>query len=500
MDMDIERGLTDQERQVFSVLRGALSEAKASTVVRVAGGWVRDKLLGLENDDIDLALDDCSGVAFAELVNTYLKSNGHETHTIGVVKANPDQSKHLETARVKVQGLWLDMVNLRSETYQDDSRIPLMKFGTAKEDAFRRDFTLNALFYNLNTSLVEDLTERGLSDLYDGVIHTPLSPDITLQDDPLRALRAVRFAARFSFRLADELRDAASSDALHKALGAKVSRERIGVEVTGMLSGKMARPLLAISLLHQLGLLSIILPLPPGTFPAVSDTCPGPDMKVPPQPITVDWSVSTQAAELASALIRSREGCQEAGLPQPGHFMTFLCAMLLPVQGMRHQVKRSYPLAAGHIVREGLKLKAKDATDACCILEELPELIRLAETASDPSRLDLGLSLRRLKELWPVGFDLACITELLQVPQEQKAATVSKYEALAAAVDDLGLGEVWKLRPLLDGKAVQEMVGVPRGAMVGKVIEEEIRWQLQHPAGTAEECLEHIIAAWKSMQ
>ncbi|CAN0482862.1 unnamed protein product, partial [Phaeothamnion confervicola] len=76
-------------------------------------------------------------------------------------QANPDQSKHLETARMKVCGEWVDLVNLRTETYGADSRIPEAQgFGTAEEDAHRRDFTVNALFYNVNDRCLEDLTGR----------------------------------------------------------------------------------------------------------------------------------------------------------------------------------------------------------------------------------------------------------------------------------------------------------------------------------------------------
>jgi hypothetical protein len=71
-------------------------------------------------------------------VNEFLRSQGKETHKTAVIQSNPDQSKHLETARVKVNGIWIDFVNLRSETYAEDSRIPTMEFGTPEQDALRR--------------------------------------------------------------------------------------------------------------------------------------------------------------------------------------------------------------------------------------------------------------------------------------------------------------------------------------------------------------------------
>jgi tRNA nucleotidyltransferase/poly(A) polymerase len=174
----------------------------------------------------------------------------------------------------------IDLVNLRAETYADHSRIPEMvrltgfslcglwsltatgqRFGTPLEDARRRDLTINALFYNINTTEIEDLTGHGLADLANGRIRTPLPPEQTFLDDPLRLLRAVRFANRFDFRLDPELIQAARlpnvhvrstpdeacrgcviADRLHSqdALEHKVSRERYLKEIDGMLNGTVS--------------------------------------------------------------------------------------------------------------------------------------------------------------------------------------------------------------------------------------------------------------------
>ncbi|KAG2428657.1 hypothetical protein HXX76_011362 [Chlamydomonas incerta] len=205
--------LTDKEREIFDTLLAAARQAGSSTTLRCAGGWVRDKLLGRGSDDIDIALDDCLGKDFAELVNDFLKSQGREARHTAVIHSNPDQSKHLETARMKIGEVWLDLVNLRSETYAADSRIPTMTFGTPQQDALRRDFTINALFYNISAGgVVEDLTGRGLQDLRDGLIRTPLPPMETFLDDPLRVLRAVRFGTRFGFQLHPDILESAGSE------------------------------------------------------------------------------------------------------------------------------------------------------------------------------------------------------------------------------------------------------------------------------------------------
>jgi Poly A polymerase head domain len=117
---------------------------------------------------------------------------GQEKSGMGVIAANPDQSKHLETATLKLHGLSIDMVHLRNEKYTEESRIPMIEVGTPAEDAERRDFTINSLFYNVNSQKVEDFTGKGLEDLKNGIIRTPLDPRITFLDGELQILHQHR--------------------------------------------------------------------------------------------------------------------------------------------------------------------------------------------------------------------------------------------------------------------------------------------------------------------
>ena len=148
-------------------------------------------------------------------------------------------------------------MNLRGgEEYVGDSRVPTAEFGTAKEDAERRDFTVNALFYNLGTKRVEDLTGRGLDDLLEKrKIATPLDPMETMRDDPLRVLRAIRFAVRLDFELDEELRRAVMSEEVREDLMAKVSRERVGKELEGMEAHQKCRRELHPNLIQLLWIL-----------------------------------------------------------------------------------------------------------------------------------------------------------------------------------------------------------------------------------------------------
>lgn len=213
--------------------------------LRFAGGWVRDKLLGRGSHDIDIAVDNMTGLRFAEHIRDFAGTpRGAERYGADIVKkitkiaARPEQSKHLETATLTVWDHSIDVANLRKEVYDDVSRNPQMEFGTPKEDALRRDATINALFYNLQDQYVEDFTELGLDDMRRKLIRTPLDPVQTFKDDPLRILRCIRFASRFGYYIDEAAVQAMSIPEIREALRIKITRERVGVEMEKIFQGK----------------------------------------------------------------------------------------------------------------------------------------------------------------------------------------------------------------------------------------------------------------------
>ncbi|KAG8807805.1 CCA tRNA nucleotidyltransferase, mitochondrial [Serendipita sp. 401] len=207
----VEVRLTAREDQLCTLLDefcASLNSQKPEmdpVMCRIAGGWVRDKLLGMDSDDIDIAINRMTGEAFAQglLDSRKIESAG------ATIASNPEQSKHLATTKIKLLDYEVDLVNLRSESYTEDSRIPEIAFGTPQEDAERRDLTINAMFYNVHSRAIEDLTGKGIEDLKSGRIRTPLDPKTTFEDDPLRILRCVRFASRLGFDVAESISIAA---------------------------------------------------------------------------------------------------------------------------------------------------------------------------------------------------------------------------------------------------------------------------------------------------
>eukprot|EP00981_Chlorochromonas_danica_P007342 scaffold1690_cov177-Ochromonas_danica.AAC.19 len=265
----VKLSLLPEEEELFKLFLRFCEERKLSTTIRVAGGWVRDKLIGGHHKmDIDIALDDMTGKQFAMMLNQWIAERGMLSVRIGIIQQNPDKSKHLETVTARFGQHSVDFVNLRTESYQTDSRIPTISIGTPEEDAFRRDLTINALFYNLHSRSVEDWTGKGLYDLKHRLIRTPLAALVTLRDDPLRALRSIRFACRFGFAIASDLFQACQAEEVHQALLVKVSQERVYNELRLMLDGR--DPHRAIYLMHVMGLLENIFRCPP--FPLRGDS------------------------------------------------------------------------------------------------------------------------------------------------------------------------------------------------------------------------------------
>jgi len=176
---------------VFKAVRDVADEEGIETYV--IGGFVRDLLLGKPSKDIDIVVRG-SGIEMAEKVAAKL----------GNIKVAV--FKNFGTAMFKFRDEEVEFVGARKESYQRDSRKPIVEDGTIQDDQDRRDFTINALAISLNKATFGQLVDPfgGEEDLSSGIIRTPLDPDITFSDDPLRMLRAVRFATRFNFRIEDE--------------------------------------------------------------------------------------------------------------------------------------------------------------------------------------------------------------------------------------------------------------------------------------------------------
>lgn len=222
--------LTTKEKEIFNLLRSVLSEKTPETIIRAAGGWVRDKLLSKNSNDIDISPDNMSGKEFAFVVKEYMDERGIKCGKVTILDEKPDQAKTVETAMLKIFGYPIDFVQLRKEKYNQESRTPEVLPATAKEDALRRDLTINALFYNINSEKIEDFA-GGIKDLELKIARTPIDPIQTFLEDPLRILRVVRFCSKYNLTPETELIRAANNPEVKKSFDTKITQERIWSEL-----------------------------------------------------------------------------------------------------------------------------------------------------------------------------------------------------------------------------------------------------------------------------
>ena len=209
----------------------------------VVGGYVRDYYLRRPSTDIDVVVVG-SGIALAEALGRELRTKVSIFKTFG-------------TAMVRARGIEVEFVGARKESYTHDSRKPEVSPGTLEDDQRRRDFTINAMAWSLNAETFGELVDPfdGMSDLEDCIIRTPCDPDVTFSDDPLRMMRAVRFAAQLGFTIEEETFDAIARNAERIRI---VSRERIAVELNKIVASPV--PSIGFELLEMTGLLKLIFP------------------------------------------------------------------------------------------------------------------------------------------------------------------------------------------------------------------------------------------------
>lgn len=229
--------------KIFQVISEVADNMQLETYV--IGGFVRDIFLHRPSKDIDIVTVG-NGIALAQKVSEQLKTKP-QVHVF----------KNFGTAMLKYKDLEIEFVGARKESYQSDSRKPTVESGTIEDDQNRRDFTINALALGLNAHNFGILVDpfNGIKDLENKIIRTPLDPDITFSDDPLRIMRAIRFSTQLGFEIHDQT---LRSIAKNKDRIRIVSGERIIEEINKIILSD--KPSSGFKLMEETGLLEIIFP------------------------------------------------------------------------------------------------------------------------------------------------------------------------------------------------------------------------------------------------
>ena len=241
--LDREQLATILDRPVFHTIGQVADEMGVECYV--VGGYVRDLFLERPSKDIDVV---CVGSGI-ELAKAVAKRLGKGAHV--------SVFKNFGTAQVKSGHLELEFVGARRESYSHDSRKPIVEDGTLEDDQQRRDFTINAMAICLNTERFGELVDPfdGIWDLEDRIIATPLDPDITFSDDPLRMMRCIRFATQLNFEIEPETFEALERNRERIKI---ISGERIIEELQKIMASDS--PARGFELLFQCGLLELIFP------------------------------------------------------------------------------------------------------------------------------------------------------------------------------------------------------------------------------------------------
>ncbi len=233
-------------QEELRLLRTVAAAAKAiGAPAYLIGGFVRDKIIGRPTKDADIVCIG-DGIALAHEVAKLLKP-----------KPPVAFFKNFGTAQIKVDGFEVEFVGARKESYREDSRKPEVESGTLEDDQKRRDFIINALAISLNEADFGKLLDPfgGIADIEAKTIRTPLDPDMTFSDDPLRMLRAIRFATQLRFSILPETFESIKRNAERLRI---ISAERITDELTKIM--KTPKPSIGFDLLYRSGLLQIFFP------------------------------------------------------------------------------------------------------------------------------------------------------------------------------------------------------------------------------------------------
>lgn len=238
-----ELDILPEEQHILD--KAAETATATQTEAYAVGGFVRDKLLGRPTKDIDIVCVG-SGIEFAKAVAQRFTP-----------KPKVNYFKNFGTAMFKTGDMEVEFVGARKESYQRDSRKPIVEDGTLEDDQNRRDFTINALAISLNEGNRGEIVDpfKGLEDLEKGIIRTPLDPDITFSDDPLRMMRAIRFANQLNFSIELKTYEAIARNAERIRI---VSMERIIVELNKIVMCEV--PSVGFKLLFNTGLLHHFFP------------------------------------------------------------------------------------------------------------------------------------------------------------------------------------------------------------------------------------------------
>ena len=465
--------------------------------IRFAGGWVRDKLLGIHSIDIDVALSTMAGMQFGEALRAYYFQNGTrfkaEAQRLGVapvfngpfkISRNLEKSKNLETAVANIFGLDVDFVNLRRKAEHGSS--PEIKFGTPEEDAAFRDSTINALYFNLDGEKIEDFTGMGLHDMAAGILRTPIEPHDTFMDDPLRVLRVIRFASKLEYAIDDATRQSMKDERIHTAFNVKLNRQRVGAELEKIMNG--SNPPMAFQLIQEMGLYSSVFL---GSAWEARRTLTELLLRQQGAPWPPSWPRAYQclAVLLEDGTILGKELAQS----EPNREYLWILAAYAPIAGLR-----SNPAETVKCVVEAIKATTHVSKVLEKSLRNMDDIISTVELVAQEShkgnlaRSTVGVAIRPWGANWRLQVLYSLLAEVTYDSSSMRKR-LERYLRFMEFVAEQGLQDAALEKQILTAAEVKAFFELQKsGDFMKGTIDSILRWQFDNKDSSKEEALEWL--------
>ena len=473
--------LNEIEKECFEIILNILQKYNlTSTICRVAGGWVRDKLLGKESDDIDIALSNMKGGKLAQLINEELYPGKDK---VGIIQQNAEKGKHLETATIKICNKWIDFVNLRSE---EENVI-----GTPLTDAERRDLSINSLFYNINEKKIEDWTNKGLNDLKIGLIDTPIDAKITFKDDPIRILRMLRFAVKYKFSISDNINNCIEEniEEYKNNYINTITAERIEKELFKILNMKYSS--FAIAYLYEFNLLDTIL-------------------KAKEYDSTNKYSFDNLFLSIANIYILGEHLLEnrkifDTGINSENFSKIDFGLLLLTVYFRKMHVKFGKENTSINklIIRESFKASNDYIRENQIMNENIDDIMTLINK-NNYERLSIGKLLRKIHYKNIVKILLVSISYeyidkidakilIYDINEDILQPIIDKYKFFYDYIVKENMLHIDEMKPLFNGQDIIKILDIKPGKIIGKILEALIDEQIKEPNLTKEKATDFLM-------
>ena len=478
--------LTELEEKIFFFLH---SHNPKKSTFRVAGGWVRDKILGIKNDDIDITIDNISGQEYLKILEEGMSNKDKDI--LKIIKNSNQKSAHLQTATINLFGKDIDFVNLRKEVYSQNSRVPEISKGTPEDDAYRRDITINCLFYNINNNCIEDFTNQGLNDLKNGIINCPKDPKISFNEDPLRILRIIRFSTRFRFKISQNILDNLMITDEFKSI---ISIQRIEKEFSKMLENNYYYS--SIYLLYKYKYLQYFLDVE--EYKKNNDSINS-------------QSLVNNAMNiiLIKSFVDKKNLFNEEKKDKPKLKIANYACLFLPYKKFEIIENKKNINLSRIIGAKKFMLPKTDINDISHLIEgetELFNMIKNKKTDEILTRYNIGLYLMKYKYINLCDIITLAICEeylntlnnneniIEEIDENVMNAIIDKYMKIIDFIKKEKLENIEKIKPLLDGKQIKQIFNIKNGKDIKKYIDILIKEQINNPEITKEECINIIKA------